>query len=115
MNFIDLKTQQALIRADVEKRIGSVLDHGRYIMGPEVAELEQALAEYVGVKHCIGSSSGTDTLLIALMALNIQPEDEVITVPYTWISTAEMIALLGAKPVFIDVEEDSWNMDSTQL
>ncbi|YCM42628.1 DegT/DnrJ/EryC1/StrS family aminotransferase [Verrucomicrobiaceae bacterium 227] len=115
MDFIDLKSQQALIRADLDKRIAAVLDHGRYIMGPEVSELEQVLAEYVGVKHCIGSSSGTDTLLIALMALDIKPGDEVITVPYTWISTAEMIALIGAKPVFVDIEEDSWNMDPTQL
>ncbi len=115
MEFIDLKSQQTLIRPDLDKRIAAVLDHGRYIMGPEVAELEEALAEYVGVKHCIGASSGTDTLLIALMALDIQPGDEVITVPYTWISTAEMIALIGAKPVFIDVEEDSWNMDPAQL
>ncbi len=115
MDFIDLKSQQALIREDLEKRITTVLDHGRYIMGPEVGELEQALADYVGVKHCIGASSGTDTLLIALMALGIQPGDEVITVPYTWISTAEMIALIGAKPVFVDIEEDSWNMDPTQV
>ncbi|MDB4616437.1 DegT/DnrJ/EryC1/StrS family aminotransferase [Akkermansiaceae bacterium] len=115
MDFIDLKSQQALIRADLDKRIAAVLDHGRYIMGPEVAELEQTLAEYVGVKHCIGASSGTDTLLIALMALDIQPGDEVVTVPYTWISTAEMIALIGAKPVFVDIENDSWNMDPAQL
>ena len=115
MDFIDLKSQQALIREDLDQRIAAVLDHGRYIMGPEVDELETALAEYVGVKHCIGASSGTDTLLIALMALDIQPGDEVITVPYTWISTAEMIALIGAKPVFVDIEEDSWNMDPTQV
>lgn len=115
MEFIDLKSQQALIREDLEKRITAVLDHGRYIMGPEVAELEQQLADYVGVKHCIGSASGTDTLLIALMALGIEAGDEVITVPYTWISTAEMIALIGAKPVFIDIDEKTWNMDASQL
>jgi len=115
MDFIDLKSQQALIREDLDQRISAVLDHGRYIMGPEVGELEQALADYVGVKHCIGASSGTDTLLIALMALGIKAGDEVITVPYTWISTAEMIALIGAKPVFVDIEEDSWNMDPTQV
>ena len=115
MEFIDLKSQQALIREDIETRIAAVLDHGRYIMGPEVVELEQTLADYVGVKHCIGVSSGTDSLLIALMALGIKAGDEVITVPYTWISTAEMIALIGAKPVFIDIEPDSWNMDPTLL
>lgn len=111
MEFIDLKSQQELIRAELDKRISDVLDHGQYIMGPEVKELEEALAEYVGVKHCIGAASGTDTLLIALMALGIGAGDEVITVPYTWISTAEMIALTGAKPVFVDIEEGSWNMD----
>jgi UDP-2-acetamido-2-deoxy-ribo-hexuluronate aminotransferase len=77
--------------------------------------LEERLADYVGVKHCIGAASGTDTLLIALMALGIGPGDEVITVPYTWISTAEMIALIGAKPVFVDIDEASWNMDPTQV
>ena len=115
MEFINLTSQQNLIREDLDRRIAVVLDHGRYILGPEVRELEQALAEYVGVKHCIGASSGTDTLLIALMALGIGSGDEVITVPYTWISTAEMIALIGAKPVFVDIEEESWNIDPTQL
>lgn len=115
MEFIDLKAQQALIRADLEKRIMAVLDHGRYIMGPELYEMEQRLAEYTGAKHCIGVASGTDSLLIALMALGIGPGDEVITVPYTWISTSEMIALAGAKPVFVDILEDSWNMDPAQV
>ena len=111
MEFIDLKSQQALIREELDKRIAAVLDHGRYVMGPEVFELEERLADYVGVKHCIGASSGTDTLLIALMALGVGPGDEVITVPYTWISTAEMIALLGAKPVFVDIDPQTFNMD----
>lgn len=115
MEFIDLKAQQALIRAELDERIAKVLDHGRYVMGPEVRELEEHLAEYVGVKHCLTTASGTDSLLIAMMALGIGAGDEVITVPYTWISTAEMIALLGATPVFIDIEADSWNMDPTQL
>ncbi|MDC0304904.1 DegT/DnrJ/EryC1/StrS family aminotransferase [bacterium] len=115
MEFIDLKSQQKLIRGNLEKRIASVLDHGRYIMGPEVVELEKALAAYVGVKHCISASSGTDTLLIAMMSLGIGSGDEVITVPYTWISTAEMIALLGARPVFVDIESDTWNIDPTKL
>ncbi len=112
MDFIDLKSQQALIRERLDARIAAVLDHGRYIMGPEVGELEERLADYVGVKHCIGASSGTDTLLIALMALGVGPGDEVITVPYTWISTAEMIALLGARPVFVDIREEDMNMNA---
>lgn len=115
MEFIDLKSQQALIRERIDKRISDVLEHGRYVMGPEVTALEKRLADYVGVKYCIGASSGTDTLLIAMMALGIGPGDEVITVPYTWISTAEMIALLGAKPVFVDIDETTWNMDASQL
>ena len=115
MEFIDLKSQQGLIREDLDRRIKAVLDHGRYVLGPEVAELEERLSEYVGVKHCIGASSGTDTLLIALMALGVGPGDEVITVPYTWISTAEMIALIGAKPVFVDIDEQTLNMDAQLL
>ena len=115
MQFIDLKSQQARIREDIELRIQKVLDHGQYILGPEIEEMEKMLADYVGVKHCIGASSGTDTLLIALLALGIGPGDEVITVPYTWISTAEMIALAGAKPVFVDIEESSMNMDPKLL
>ena len=115
MQFIDLKAQQARIRPELDRRIAAVLDHGQYVLGPEVRELEERLADYVGVKHCIGAASGTDTLLIALMALGIGPGDEVITVPYTWISTAEMIALLGATPVFVDIDETTWNMDATQV
>lgn len=115
MEFIDLKSQQNRIRADLDRRIAAVLDHGQYIMGPEVQELEERLASFVGVKHCIGVSSGTDSLLIALMALGVGHGDEVITVPYTWISTAEVIALLGAKPVFVDIEPDTWNLDPTLL
>jgi UDP-2-acetamido-2-deoxy-ribo-hexuluronate aminotransferase len=115
MEFIDLKSQQKRIRTKLDQRIAAVLDHGQYIMGPEVEELEKALASYVGVKHCIGAASGTDTLLIAMMALGIQPGDEVITVPYTWISTAEMIALIHAKPVFVDVDPATYNMDATKL
>lgn len=113
--FIDLESQQKRIKPQIDAAIARVLDHGKYIMGPEVQELEERLANYVGVKHCIGVSSGTDSLLIAMMALGIEAGDEVITVPYTWISTAEMIALLGAKPVFVDIEEDTWNMDPTKL
>ena len=115
MQFIDLAAQQKRIRAEIERRIGRVLDHGKYIMGPEVVELEAVLAEYVGVPHCITCASGTDALLMALMALDIQPGDEVITVPYTWISTAEVIALLRARPVFVDILPDTFNMDPEMI
>ena len=115
MQFIDLKTRLARVREQVDQRIAAVLDHGQFILGPEVAELEEKLADYVGVKHCVGVSSGTDSLLIALMALEIGPGDEVITVPYTWISTAEVIVLAGAKPVFVDILPDTWNIDPTLI
>jgi UDP-2-acetamido-2-deoxy-ribo-hexuluronate aminotransferase len=115
MEFIDLKSQQARIKAKIDKRIQDVLSHGRYVMGPELEELEERLKNYVGTRHCIGASSGTDTLLIAMMALGIGPGDEVITVPFTWISTAEMIALIGATPVFVDIDETTWNMDVSKL
>jgi len=115
MQLIDLKTRLARVREKVDQRIAAVLDHGQFILGPEVDELEETLASYVGVKHCVGVSSGTDSLLIALMALEIGTGDEVITVPYTWISTAEVIALVGAKPVFVDIDPQTWNMDPAQL
>jgi UDP-2-acetamido-2-deoxy-ribo-hexuluronate aminotransferase len=115
MDFIDLKSQQRRIRNEIDRRIATVLDHGQYIMGPEVAELEGRLCEFLGCKHALGVSSGTDSLMIALMALGIGPGDEVITVPYTWISTAEVIALVGAKTVFVDIEPDTWNMDPNLL
>ena len=115
MQFIDLKTQQRRIRQDVEKRILNVLDHGRYIMGPEVKELEEQLADYVGVKHCITCSSGTDALLMPLMAWNIGPGDAVFVPTFTFIATAEMVQLLGATPVFVDIEKDTFNMDPLEL
>lgn len=115
MEFIDLKTQQNRIRDKIEARIKQVLDHGQYIMGPEVRELEQKLADFVDARHCITCASGTDALLMALMALDIGPGDEVITVPYTWISTAEVIALLRATPVFVDIRQDTFNLDPEKL
>ena len=115
VDFIDLKAQQNLVRPGLELGIHRVLHHGRYIMGPEVGELEEKLAAFVGSKHCLSCSSGTDALLMALMALNIGPGDEVITVPYTWISTAEVIALLHAKPVFVDIRPDTFNMDPDSI
>lgn len=115
MDFIDLKTQYARIRESVNARIQRVLDHGQYILGAETQELEQKLAEYVGAKHCIGASSGTDTLLIALMAYGIGPGDEVITSPFTFIATGEMILLAGAKPVFVDIDARTYNLDPALL
>jgi UDP-2-acetamido-2-deoxy-ribo-hexuluronate aminotransferase len=112
MDFIDLKTQYRRIKPAVDERLAKVLAHGQYILGPEVAELEGALARYAGVKHCVGAASGTDTLLIALI---IGPGDEVITVPFTFIATGEMIALVGAKPVFVDIEPRTWNLDPARL
>lgn len=113
--FIDLKSQYEALKPQIQARINAVLDHGQYIMGPEVFELEQKLAAYVGVKHCISASSGTDTLLIAMMALGIGAGDEVITTPFTFIATGEMIALLGAKPVFVDIDERTYNIDPSRI
>jgi UDP-2-acetamido-2-deoxy-ribo-hexuluronate aminotransferase len=115
MSFIDLATQQAELRSGIEQGIARVLHHGRYIMGPEVKQLEEKLAAYTEVPHCITCASGTDALLMALMALDIGPCDEVITVPYTWISTAEVISLLRARPVFVDVRPDTFNLDPEKL
>ncbi|MBK8119752.1 MAG: DegT/DnrJ/EryC1/StrS family aminotransferase [Sulfuritalea sp.] len=115
MEFIDRKTQYQTLKSGINERIQGVLDHGQFIMGPEVRELEARLASRVGARHCITVSSGTDALLLALMALEIGPGDEVITTPFTFVSTAEVIALLGAVPVFIDVEPDTCNMDSRLL
>jgi UDP-2-acetamido-2-deoxy-ribo-hexuluronate aminotransferase len=111
MQFIDLQTQYQRYQAEIDARMRTVLDHGQFILGPEVGELEGVLARYVGVRHCITVASGTDALEIALRALGIGPGDEVITVPFTWISTAEAIGLVGAKPVFVDIEPDSYNLD----
>ena len=115
MDFIDLKSQYRRIKPSVDARVARVLEHGQYIMGPEVTELESALAAYVGRKHCIAASSGTDTLLMALMALGVGPGDEVITSPFTFIATGEMIALAGARPVFVDIDSRTYNLDPTKL
>jgi UDP-2-acetamido-2-deoxy-ribo-hexuluronate aminotransferase len=109
--FIDLNRQQQRILPDIERRMAAVLKHGQYILGPEIAELEAKLAAYVGVKHCITVSSGTDALLIALMTIGIKPGDEVITTPFTFIATGEVIALLGARPVFVDIDPRTYNID----
>jgi UDP-2-acetamido-2-deoxy-ribo-hexuluronate aminotransferase len=113
--FIDLKTQYEILKPQIQARINAVLEHGQYIMGPEVQELEVKLASYVGVKHCITASNGTDTLLIAMMALGIGNGDEVITTPFTFVATGEMIAILGAKPVFIDIDPRTYNIDPEKI
>ena len=115
LDFIDLKIQQDGIRPALERNLHRVLHHGQYIMGPEIAKLEAALAAYVGVKHGITVASGTDSLEIALRALGVGPGDEVITVPFTWISSAEVIGLVGARPVFVDIEPVSFNLDVTKI
>jgi UDP-2-acetamido-2-deoxy-ribo-hexuluronate aminotransferase len=115
MEFVDLKSQYAALRETIDARIQKVLDHGQYILGPEVRELEDRLAAYTGARHCITVASGTEALLIALMALNVKPDDEVITTPFTFVATAEMIVLLGARPVFVDVEEDTGNIDASRI
>ena len=115
MQFIDLKAQQDHIRPQIDAAIRRVLDHGRYIMGPEVFELEQRLAEYIGVRHAIACSSGTDALLLALLAHNIGPGDAVFTTPFTFFATCEVIALVGATPVFVDIDPDTYNIDVARL
>lgn len=115
LDFIDLKTQYRLLKDRIDARIHAVLDRGSYISGPEVAELEQALAQFVGVKHAIACASGTDALLMALLVYGVRPGDEVITTPFTFISTGETIALLGARPVFVDIDPVSYNLDPSQL
>lgn len=110
--FIDLKSQYRALQSQIQARINAVLEHGQYIMGPEVKELEGRLATYTGAKHCITVASGTEALLISLMALGVGPGDEVITTPFTFAATAEVIVLLGAKPVFVDIEPDTCNIDA---
>ena len=115
MQFIDLKVQQARIENKIKRRIQDVLSHGQYVMGPEVFELEHQLAKFVGVKHCISNSSGTDALLMAELALGIGRGDEVITTPSTWISTVETLELLGAKTVFVDINPMTYNIDASLI
>ncbi|APC19602.1 aminotransferase DegT (plasmid) [Pseudomonas frederiksbergensis] len=115
IEFIDLKTQQARLRARIDAGIAGVLAHGQYILGPEVAELESKLGAFVGVKHCISVANGTDALQIALMAIGVGPGDEVITPGFTYIATAETVALLGAKPVYVDIEPHTYNLDPALL
>ena len=115
VQFIDLKAQQDQIRPELEKNIHQVLHHGRYILGPEVKELERRLCEYTGAEHCVGVSSGTDALLMPLMAWGIGPGDAVFTTPFTFIATAEVIQLLGATSVFVDIDPRTFNIDPQRL
>ena len=113
--FVDLQSQRRLLGDRLTRRMQAVLEHGVFIMGPEVAELEERLADFVGVRHAVTCSSGTDALLMALMALRVGVGDAVFTTPFTFVATAEVIALLGATPVFVDVDPQTFNMDPDQL
>lgn len=115
MEFIDLKAQYRRLGSSIQGRLNRVMQSAQFIMGPEVEELESALAARIGAKHCIGCASGTDALLLALMALGIGSGDEVITSPFTFIATGEMIALIGAKPVFVDIDARTYNLDPVKL
>ena len=115
IEFIDLKAQQARIKVRLDAAIARVLEHGQYILGPEVAELEEKLAAYTGARHCITMANGTDALQIAQMALGIGPGDEVITPGFTYIATAETTALLGAKPVYVDIDPSTYNLNPALL
>lgn len=113
--FIDLKSQYKSLESSIKTRINTVLDHGQYIMGPEVSELEEKLKTYTGAKHCISVASGTEALLISLMAIGIKAGDEVITTPFTFVATVEVIVLLGAKPIFVDIEPTTCNIDVNKI
>ncbi len=115
MQFIDLSSQQKCLRYDIEKRILTVLDHGKYIMGPEVLELEKELCTFSGAGHCISCSSGTDALLMALMAWGVGPGDAVFVPSFTFFATGEMPALLGATPIFVDILPDTFNISPEGL
>jgi len=115
IDFANLKHQYQLYKNEIDEAIHKVLDNANYIMGNEVIELEENLQKFTGVKHAITCSSGTDALLLAMMALDIQPEDEIITTPFTFIATAEAIAFLKAKPVFVDIDEKTYNIDPSKI
>src|SRR5580704_5374578 len=115
MEFVDLKAQYRRLKPRIDARIQTVLDHGRFILGPEVEELEQRLAARIGARHAIGCASGTDALLLALMALGVGPGDEVVTSPFTFFATAGCIHRVGARPVFVDIDPMSMNIDPDQI
>ncbi len=113
--FIDLKAQYNALKTSIDSRIQKVLEHGAYINGPEVVELEQTLAKYVGTKHCLTIANGTDALWVPLMAMEIGQGDEVITTAFSFIATAEVIVLAGAKPVYVDIDPKTFNIDITKI
>jgi UDP-2-acetamido-2-deoxy-ribo-hexuluronate aminotransferase len=115
MEFVDLKNQYEIVKYSVLDRINTVLRHGKFIMGPEVKELEDRLASYVDCQHCVSCSSGTDALLMSLMAYDLGPGDAIFTTPFTFIATAEVISLLGATPIFVDIEEKTFNINAKKL
>jgi dTDP-4-amino-4,6-dideoxygalactose transaminase len=115
MQFIDLKAQYNRLKADIDQRVLNVLNHGAYVFGPEIAEMEKKLADHAGVKHCLSCASGTDALLIPLMAWEVKPGDAVFVPSFTFISTAEVVSLLGATPIFVEVEEHTFNIDVKHL
>ncbi len=113
--FVNLKKQYQALETQIHERINRVLEHGQYIMGPEVREMKGRLADYVGADHCISVGSGTEALLISLMALDISPGDEIITTPFTFVATVEVMVLLGITPVFVDIEPDTCNIDASKI
>ncbi len=115
INFIDLKAQQKKIRANIDARVAKVLDHGAYILGPEVSEVEQRLVQYVGMKHCVTCGNGTDALLMALMAYDVRPGDAIFVPSFTFVATAEVVALAGATPIFLEIDERTYNVDPSRL
>jgi UDP-2-acetamido-2-deoxy-ribo-hexuluronate aminotransferase len=115
IEFVDLKVQYSKLKRNIDNRIQKVLDHGRYILGPEVQELENKLASYTKARNCITVASGTEALLISLMALGIKQGDEVITTPFTFVSTAEVIVTVGATPVFVDIQPDTCNIEPAAI
>jgi UDP-2-acetamido-2-deoxy-ribo-hexuluronate aminotransferase len=115
MDFIDLKSQYRAYRSEIDRRIQNVLDGAGFILGKENRELEEKLAAYVGAKYALAVGSGTDALLLPLLAMGIHSGDEIITVPYTFVATAEVVSFVGAKPVFVDIDEKNYNMDVSQI
>ena len=104
-----------MIKEELIESVQKVMKHGQYILGPEVDELERCLSSFVGSKHCVTVSSGTDALLMSLMATGIKPGDEVLTTPFTWISTVEVLKLIGAIPVYVDIDKTTFNLDPDKL